>query len=98
HLAAGIKLREAGDEINITDLVELPAPTSRVQDGEAEGGGMSVDRCGTGQLSFPAADAGMLGIGIGTPVVVRCGRRQLTVPYLDTFAAGADRKSTRLHS
>ena len=30
-----------------------------------------------------------LGIGIGSPVVVRCGRRQLTVPYLDTFAAGA---------
>src|SRR5205823_14349089 len=27
--------------------------------------------------------------GIGSPVVVRCGRRQLTVPYLETFAAVA---------
>ena len=28
-------------------------------------------------------------LGIGSAVVVRCGRRQFTVPYLDTFAAGA---------
>jgi S-adenosyl-L-methionine hydrolase (adenosine-forming) len=89
HLAAGIDLSEAGDEISVSDLVELPAPTSRMQDGEAEGEVMSVDRFGNVQLSIPATDAGMVGIGIGAPVVVRCGRRQLTVPYLDTFAAGA---------
>jgi len=89
HLASGIELTSAGDEIAVDDLVELPAPTSRVQDGEAEGEVMSVDRFGNVQLSIPAAEAGMLGIGIGSPLVVRCGRRQLTVPYLDTFAAGA---------
>jgi S-adenosyl-L-methionine hydrolase (adenosine-forming) len=89
HLAAGCALTDAGDEISVSDLVELPAPTSRVQDGEAEGEVMSVDRFGNVQLSIPAADVGLLGIGIGSPVVVRCGRRQLTVPYLDTFAAGA---------
>jgi S-adenosyl-L-methionine hydrolase (adenosine-forming) len=89
HLATGAALTGAGDEIPTADLVELPAPTSRVQDGEAEGEVMSVDRFGNVQLSIPAADAGLLGIGIGTPVAVRCGRRQLTVPYLDTFAAGA---------
>ena len=89
HLAAGTDLAEAGDEVPAGDLVLLPAPTSRIQDGEAEGEVMSVDRFGNVQLSIPAADAGLLGIGIGAPVVVRCGRRQLTVPYLDTFAAGA---------
>jgi S-adenosyl-L-methionine hydrolase (adenosine-forming) len=89
HLAAGIPLADAGDEVNVADLVELPAPTSRVHDGEAEGEVMSVDRFGNVQLSIPAADVGLLGIGIGSPVVVRCGRRQLTVSYLDTFAAGA---------
>ena len=36
-----------------------------------------------------AAEAGMLGIGVGTPLVVRAGRRQLTVPFTDTFAAVA---------
>jgi S-adenosyl-L-methionine hydrolase (adenosine-forming) len=89
HLAAGAPVTDAGDELDVKDLIELPAPTSRISDGEAEGEVMSVDRFGNVQLSIPAADAGLLGIGIGSPVVVRCGRRRLTVPYLDTFAAGA---------
>jgi S-adenosyl-L-methionine hydrolase (adenosine-forming) len=89
HLAAGVELTAAGELISLDDLVVLPAPTSRLHDGTAEGEVMSVDRFGNVQLSIPAADAGRLGIGIGSPVIVRCGRRQFTVPYLDTFAAGA---------
>jgi S-adenosyl-L-methionine hydrolase (adenosine-forming) len=89
HLAAGTDMGEAGDEIDVADLVALPAPTSRVHDGEAEGEVMSVDRFGNVQLSIPASEAGMLGIGVGTPLVVRAGRRQLTVPFTDTFAAVA---------
>jgi S-adenosyl-L-methionine hydrolase (adenosine-forming) len=89
HLAAGLDLAAAGDQISPGDLVTLPAPTSRLHDGAVEGEVMSVDRFGNVQLSIPAADAGRLGIGIGTPLIVRCGRRQFTVPYLDTFAAGA---------
>lgn len=89
HLAAGVELAHAGDEIAITDLVTLPAPTSRLSDGAAEGEVMSIDRFGNVQLSIPAADVSRLGIGIGSPAVVRCGRRQFTVPYLETFAAGA---------
>jgi S-adenosyl-L-methionine hydrolase (adenosine-forming) len=89
HLAAGLALAAAGEPISLDDLVALPAPTSRLHAGAAEGEVMSVDRFGNVQLSIPAADAGRLGIGIGTPVIVRCGRRQFTVPYLDTFAAGA---------
>jgi len=89
HLAAGLALGGAGEQVSVDDLVVLPAPTSRLHDGAAEGEVMSVDRFGNVQLSIPAADAGLLGIGIGSPVIVRCGRRQFTVPYLDTFAAGA---------
>jgi S-adenosylmethionine hydrolase len=89
HLAAGLDLDKAGENISIGDLVALPAPTSRLHGGAAEGEVMSVDRFGNVQLSIPAADAGRLGIGIGSPVIVRCGRRQFTVPYLDTFAGGA---------
>jgi S-adenosyl-L-methionine hydrolase (adenosine-forming) len=88
HLAAELELHQVGSEISVTDLVALPAPTSRLHDGAAEGEVMSVDRFGNVQLSIPAADAGRLGIGIGSPLVVRCGRRQFTVRYLDTFAAG----------
>ena len=82
RLAAGGNLAEAGTEIDVEELVALPAPTSRVRDGEAEGEVMSVDRFGNVQLSIAAADADSLGLGFGSPVVVRCGRRQLTVPYL----------------
>ncbi|HBW18958.1 MAG TPA: hypothetical protein DEH11_08065 [Actinobacteria bacterium] len=89
HLATGTELMAAGEEIDLADLVTLPALTSRMQGGEAEGEVMSIDRFGNVQLSIPAADAGLLGIGIGSALVVRCGRRQLTVPYLETFAAVA---------
>ena len=89
HLAAGKELAAAGDEIDLAELVRLPAPTSRVHDGEAEGEVMSVDRFGNVQLSIVAADVGELGIGFGSPLVVRAGRRQLTVPFLETFAAVA---------
>jgi S-adenosyl-L-methionine hydrolase (adenosine-forming) len=89
HLAAGQELASAGDEIDLADLVTLPAPTSRVRDGEAEGEVMSVDRFGNVQLSIVAADVGQLGVGFGSQVVVRAGRRQLTVPFLETFAAVA---------
>jgi S-adenosylmethionine hydrolase len=89
HLAAGAELDSVGTEIDVADLVTLPAPTSRVHDGEAEGEVMSVDRFGNVQLSIAASDADHLGIGFGSPLVVRCGRRQLTVPYLETFAAVA---------
>jgi S-adenosylmethionine hydrolase len=89
HLAAGADLDSVGTEIDVADLVTLPAPTSRVHDGEAEGEVMSVDRFGNVQLSIAASDADRMGIGFGSPLVVRCGRRQLTVPYLETFAAVA---------
>jgi S-adenosyl-L-methionine hydrolase (adenosine-forming) len=89
HLAAGTELASAGDELDVTDLVTLPAPTSRVRDGEAEGEVMSVDRFGNVQLSIVAADVSQLGAAFGSPLVVRCGRRQLTVPFVETFAAVA---------
>jgi S-adenosylmethionine hydrolase len=89
HLAAGADFESVGTEFDPADLVTLPAPTSRVHDGEAEGEVMSVDRFGNVQLSIPAAQVGRLGIGFGSSLIVRCGRRQLTVPYLETFAAVA---------
>ncbi|MGO9079178.1 MAG: S-adenosyl-l-methionine hydroxide adenosyltransferase family protein [Streptosporangiaceae bacterium] len=89
HLATGTELAAVGTEIPVDDLMTLPAPTSRVQGSEAEGEVMSVDRFGNVQLSIPAAQIGRLGVGFGSPLIVRCGRRQLTVPYLETFAAVA---------
>ncbi len=71
HLATGRDLADAGEQIDLADLVTLPAPTSRVRDGEAEGEVMSVDRFGNVQLSIEASDVGQLGVGYGSPLVVR---------------------------
>ena len=89
HLAAGGDFGAVGTELAPEELVALPAPTSRVHDREAEGEVMSVDRFGNVQLSIAASDADRIGIGFGSQLVVWCGRRQLTVPYLETFAAVA---------
>src|SRR5215469_9789506 len=51
HLAAGLELGQAGEEISVADLVALPAPTSRLHNGAAEGEVMSIDRFGNVQLS-----------------------------------------------
>ena len=89
YLATGTELAASGTQIDVAGLVTLPAPTSRVRGGEAEGEVMSVDRFGNVQLSITASDADQLGIGFGSPLVVRCGRHHITVPYLETFAAVA---------
>ncbi len=89
RLANGADLNAVGTEIGVDDLVTLPAPTSRLHDGEVEGEVMSVDRFGNVQLSITASEIGLLGASFGSTLVVRCGRRQLTVPYLETFAAVA---------
>jgi len=89
QLSNGADLVTVGTEIAVADLVTLPAPTSRVHDGEVEGEVMSVDRFGNVQLSITASEISLIGASFGSTLVVRCGRRQLTVPYLKTFAAVA---------
>ena len=89
HVAAGTELAAVGTAVDPADLVTLPAPTSRVHDGGAVGVVMSIDGFGNVLLSITAADADQLGIGFGSPLIVRCGRRQFSVPYMETFAAVA---------
>ena len=89
RLAAGLPLDEAGDPVEVTSLVTLPPPECRITGDGARVEVVTVDRFGNVQLSIAAGDADRLGLGFGSPVVVRCGRRQLTVPYLETFAAVA---------
>lgn len=89
HLFAGIALAQAGTEVSVTSLVKLAPPTSRMADGEAEGEVLSVDRFGNVQLSIPTAMVEELGIRFGATLVIRCNRRELTAPYLETFGSAA---------
>lgn len=87
HLATGTHIGAVGAPLDVAGLVTLPAPASRVRDGEVEGEVVSVDRFGNVQLSITAADMTSLGIGPGGRVTVRGADWQASAPYLGTFAA-----------
>lgn len=87
HLASGTELIAAGEEIAVSDLVTLPPPASRVLDGSAEGEVLTVDTFGNVQLSISASDAGSIGVCYGRTIVIRSGRRNLTMPYREMFGA-----------
>jgi S-adenosyl-L-methionine hydrolase (adenosine-forming) len=89
HLVTGTSLTDAGTEVDIGELVMLAAPTCRMLDREAEGEVLSVDRFGNVQLSIPSKAATDLGIAIGSSVIIRCNRRELTAPYVETFGSAA---------
>ena len=89
HLAADAELAAAGEEIDVGDLVTLPAPERMVRDFTAAGEVLTVDRFGNVQLSVTGADAAEIGVKPGGTVLVRLGHRQLTLPYRDTFGAVA---------
>ena len=48
-----------------------------------------MDRFGNVQLTITAADAAEIGLEPGATALIRCGRRQLIVPYRDMFGAVA---------
>jgi S-adenosyl-L-methionine hydrolase (adenosine-forming) len=85
HLAAGIALTEAGEEVDVASLVTLPRPVSLVRDGEAEGEVVTVDRFGNVQLSVTGTDAAQAGAVPGSPVTLRWGGERVTVPFGRTF-------------
>jgi S-adenosylmethionine hydrolase len=89
HLATDADLAAAGEEIDVTDLVALPAPERLVRDSTALGEVLTVDRFGNIQLTITASDAAEIGVRPGGTALVRFGRRRMTIPYRDTFGAVA---------
>jgi S-adenosyl-L-methionine hydrolase (adenosine-forming) len=85
HLAAGAPLAEAGDELDVTSLVTLPQPESRVFDGGAEGEVVTVDRFGNVQLSVSGTDAARAGIVPGAAVALAWDGREITVAFGTAF-------------
>ncbi len=87
HLAGGAELAATGAEIDVADLVTLPAPERLMRDSVAEGEVLTVDRFGNIQLSITASDAAEIGLKPGATAYVWCGGHRLTVPYRDMFGA-----------
>ncbi|PZG20158.1 SAM hydrolase/SAM-dependent halogenase family protein [Nonomuraea aridisoli] len=87
RLAAGLRPSGLGPEVPVSRLVALPEPTSLVREGSVEGEVVSVDRYGNTQLSIAAGDLQALGVRVGDTLGVWLGRRQLSLPYRETYAA-----------
>ncbi|GGS73023.1 hypothetical protein GCM10010156_34950 [Planobispora rosea] len=87
RLAVGHDLAGVGPQVPLDRLAAFPAPTSLVRDGAVEGEVLSVDHYGNAQLSISAGDLATLGARPGTTLAVRLGRRQLSVPFRETFAS-----------
>ncbi|MEV8630536.1 SAM-dependent chlorinase/fluorinase [Streptosporangium sp. NPDC051023] len=87
RLARGQAMADLGPEVPLDRLVSLPAPTSLVHEDAVEGEVLSVDGHGNTQLSISAGDLATLGVHPGSTLVVWLGRRHVSVPFRETFAA-----------
>ncbi|MFC6086871.1 SAM hydrolase/SAM-dependent halogenase family protein [Sphaerisporangium aureirubrum] len=87
HLCSGRKPADVGPELPLERLVSLPAPTARLGEGAVEGEVLSVDGYGNVQLSVTAGDLAALTIQVGDTLVVAIGRRRMTLPFRDSYAA-----------
>jgi S-adenosylmethionine hydrolase len=87
HLAAGAELAAAGEEIDVGELVTLPAPERLVRGSVAEGEVLTVDRFGNVQLTITASDAAQIGLAPGDAVLVQSRTHQLRMPYREMFGA-----------
>lgn len=87
RLCAGLKPSDLGPERPLSRLVSLPEPTSLIREGCVEGEVVSVDRYGNTQLSITAVDLETLGVRVGDTLGVWLGRRQMAMPYRETYAA-----------
>lgn len=87
RLCTGSKPADLGQEIPLDRLISLPEPTSVLREGSVEGEVVSVDRYGNTQLSIAAGDLASLGVQVGDTLGVWMGRRQLSLPYRETFTS-----------
>jgi S-adenosyl-L-methionine hydrolase (adenosine-forming) len=88
HLAAGTPFAAAGSPLDVSDLVALPRPVSKVSGPVASGEVLTVDRFGNVQLSISAADAAAAGALEGAAVRLRSPSPEpvdLVVPLRRTF-------------
>ncbi len=91
HLANGLELSEVGTPVDPAELSALNPPVRRLQEGAGvvDGEVLSIDRFGNVQLSVTALDLTRLAVHTGSELRVVMGRRRLSVPYRESYAAVA---------
>jgi S-adenosylmethionine hydrolase len=84
-LATGVPLGQAGDEIETTSLIALPAPECVITATGARVEVMSVDRYGNAQLSLAGRDAFRAGLVPGATVTLTWDGQEASAPFVTTF-------------
>ncbi|MGH3212847.1 MAG: SAM hydrolase/SAM-dependent halogenase family protein [Trebonia sp.] len=85
RLAAGLALGEAGDPVEVTSLVTLPAPECQITADGARLEVVTVDGFGNVQLSLPGAEAPRAGLTPGRNVTLAWDGGEVAVPFVRTF-------------
>ncbi len=83
-LAKGVAMKEVGAEL--TDLVRLDLPPSRVEDRHVTGTVIRADVYGNLVTNIGAANLGTLGIKRGDTLKVKIGGTSYTAPLVSTYA------------
>jgi S-adenosylmethionine hydrolase len=86
RLAAGAKLEDAGDPMEVDSLDTVALPEPRVDDGALVAHTLVVDRFGNAGLNVGHADMGGTGLQLGGRVEVEVGGERYLAKYAQTFA------------
>lgn len=84
HLAAGLKIRELGEDLDPATLVRFKTPIAQQKDGEIVASIIAVDRYGNARLSIMQDEAGL---DYGETLTVDAGDGGMAVKYVETFGS-----------
>jgi hypothetical protein len=86
HLAAGAELAEAGDPLDVHELVALELPSATVGAEEVVAHALLIDRFGNVTLDVSHDELAGSGLRMGRPIVVQAGERTQPAHFARTFA------------
>jgi S-adenosylmethionine hydrolase len=86
RLAAGEPLAEAGEPMEVSELVEVELTRGRAEDGALVARVVEADKFGNLALDAGHGEIAETALLLGAPIVVRLGSRRATGVYARTFA------------
>ncbi len=87
HIAAGVDPAELGPSVDIADLVRLPEPVRRLENGALHGEVLIEDRFGNLQTSIDHQLLVDAGLAFGARLTLRTNDGEVTFPYVETFGS-----------
>ena len=86
HLAAGVELADAGEQLEADALEVMELPQPRTEDGALVAHALTVDRFGNAALNVSHADLTATELTLGSTVEIEVGGQGYLATYAATFA------------